>query len=58
MPLALFFFILFIYFWLRWVLVAAAACGLSLVVARRGCSLVVVRRLFIVIASLVVKHGL
>ena len=31
------FFYQFIYFWLRWVFVAA--CGLSLVVASRGCSL-------------------
>ena len=37
--------ILFIYFWLCWVFVAA--CGLSLVVASRGYSLVVVSRLLI-----------
>ena len=38
MSLALFFFnFLFIYFWLRWVFVAA--CGLSLVAVSRGYSL-------------------
>ena len=50
-----FFFSLFIYFWLRWVFVAVY--GLSLVVASRGYS-VAVCRLLIVVASLVVEHGL
>ena len=40
-------FILFIYFWLRWVFVAA--CSLFLVAASR---------LLIVVASLVAEHGL
>ena len=39
-----------------WVFVAV--CRLSLEVASRGGSLVVVRRLFIVVPSLVAEHGL
>ena len=35
-----------------------AVCGLSLVAASGGCSLVVVCRLLIVVASLVAEHGL
>ena len=50
------FIILFIYFWLCWVFVAAH--GLSLVVASRGYSSVVVHRLLIAVASLVAEHGL
>ena len=46
----------FIYFWLCWVLVAP--CGLSLVVASGGYSLVVAHRLLIAVASLFVKHRL
>ena len=46
---------LFIYFWLRWVFVAA--CGLSLVVATRGYSSLQLHRLLIAMAPLV-KHGL
>ena len=46
---------LFIYFWLRWVLVAAR--GLFLVAASWGYSLAV-RGLLIVVASLVAEHGL
>lgn len=37
--------------------VFVAGCRLSLVVASRGCSLVAVRRLFIVVPSLVAEHG-
>ena len=37
------------YFWLRWVFVAA--CRLSVTGSRRGCSLVVVCRLLIAVAS-------
>ena len=44
------------YFWLPWVFVAM--CGLSLVVDSGGYSLVVVHGLHIVVASLVVEHGL
>ena len=47
---------LFIYFWLRWVFVAA--CGLSLVAVSRGLLFVAVRGLLIVGASLVAEHGL
>ena len=47
-----FYFVNFIYFWLCWVFVAAH--GLSLVVASRGHSLVVVCRLLIAVAFLVV----
>ena len=46
---------LFIYFWLHWV--SFAACGLSLVALSRDCS-PVVRRLPIVVVSLVAEHGL
>ena len=35
-----------------------AACRLSLVVARRGCSPAAVRRLLIAVAALVAEHGL
>ena len=49
--------ILFI-FWLHWVFVALGFCGASLVAASRGYSLVAVRGLLIVVASLVVEHGL
>ena len=45
----------FINFWLC--LVFFGAHGLSLVVVSRGCSLVVELRLLIVVASLVVEHG-
>ena len=45
-----------IYFWLRWVFVAA--CRLSLVEASRDCSLVVVHRLLIAVASLLAEHRL
>ena len=44
------------YFWLYWVFFAVH--GLSLVAASRGCSVVVVFRLHIAVASLVVDHGL
>ena len=47
-------FYLFIYFWLHWV--SIAALGLSLVVVSGG--LFAVHRLLIVLASLVVEHGL
>ena len=47
---------MFIYFWLCWVFVVAR--GLSLVVASGGYSFVVVHGLLIVVASLVVEHGL
>ena len=49
-------FILFIYFWLHWVFVAA--CGLSLVVVSGGLLFVAVHGLLIAVASLVVEHGL
>ena len=48
-------FIYFIYFWLRWVFVAAR--GLSLVAAR-GLLFVAVRGLLIAVASLVAEHAL
>ena len=48
-------FILFIYFWLRWVFVAAR--GLSLV-AERGLLFIAVRGLLIAVASLFAEHGL
>ena len=52
-----FFFLRFIcMFWLLWVFIAAHC--LSLVAGSGGYSLVVVRRLLIVVASLVVKHRL
>ena len=58
-PLLLFFFLnkfhLFIYFWLCWLFVAAWV--LSLGAESRGCSLVVVHGLLIMMASLV-EHGL
>ena len=47
---------LFIYFWLRWVFVAA--CRLSLVAASGGLLFVAVRGLLIEVASLVAEHGL
>ena len=51
------FFNLFFYlFGLHWVFVAA--CRLSLIVVNRGCSLVVARRLLIVMATLVSEHRL
>ena len=48
-------FFVFIYFWFHWVFVAAH--GLSLVVAGRGYSLVVVCGPFTAVASLVAEHG-
>ena len=48
--------ILFIYFWLCWVFIAAWA--FSLVAESGGYSLVVVHGLFIEMASLVVEHRL
>ena len=48
--------ILFIYFWLRQVCIAA--CGLSLVVASRGLLFVAVRGFLVKVASLVSEHGL
>ena len=50
------FFYLFIYFWLCWVFVAV--CGLSVVGASRGYSLVMVCSLLIVMASLISEHRL
>ena len=47
---------LFVYFWLCWVFVAAS--GLSLVVERRGYSLVAVLRLLITVASLAAEQQL
>ena len=47
---------LFIYFWLRWVFVAAR--GLSLVGGEWGLLLVVVHGLLIAVASLVAEHEL
>ena len=49
------FFFLFVYFWLRWVFVAV--CGLPLLVASGGYSLVV-RGLLTEVVSLVAEHGL
>ena len=46
-----------IYFWLHWVFFAVCA-GFSLVVANRGCFLIVVFRLLVVVASFVVEHRL
>ena len=46
----------FIYFWLHWFF--GATCGLSLVVANGGYSLVAVRGLLIAVASLVAEHRL
>ena len=45
-----------IYFWPHWVFVSKS--GLFLVVASGGYSVVVVHELLIVVASLVVAHGL
>ena len=45
-----------LFFWLHWVFIAALR--FSLVVASRGCSLVVVHRLLIAMASLVAEQGL
>ena len=47
---------LFIYFWLHWVFIAAR--GLSRVAASTGYSLLWCAGLLIVVASLVVEHGL
>ena len=47
---------LFIYFWLRWVFIAAH--WLSLVAASGGLLFVAVRGLLIVVASLVAEHRL
>ena len=47
---------LFIYFWLRWVFVAAH--GLSLVAVSGGLLFAAVRRLLVAVASLVAEHGL
>ena len=60
-PAIPFFFFFLIYFWLRWVFVAV--CGLSLVAASRGysslrCTGFSLWWLLIVVASLVVEHGL
>ena len=49
-------FILFIYFWLHWVFIAAH--GLSLVTVSRGLLFAVVCGFLIEVASLVVEHGL
>ena len=49
-------FIDFYYFWLCWVFVAVL--GVSLVVVRRGYSLLSVNKLLIAVASLAVEHGL
>ena len=49
-------FIYLLYFWLRWVLVAVS--GLFSSCGERGLLFVAVRRLLIVVASLVVEHGL
>ena len=47
---------LFMYYWLHQIFVAL--CGLSLVRASGGCSLVVVRGLLIVVAALAAEHRL
>ena len=47
---------LFIYFWLRWVFVAAR--GLFSSCSERGLLFVVVRGLLFAVASLVAEHGL
>ena len=49
-------FFFLIYFWLRWVFIAAR--GLSLVAASGGLLFLVVRRLLIAMASLVAEHRL
>ena len=54
MLLLIVFCVSFYLFWLRWVFMAAHR---SLVVASRGCSLVLARGLFIAVASLVAEHG-
>ena len=59
MSVCLFFlnlFILFIYFWLRWIFVAA--CGLFSSCGERGPLFVAVHGLLIAVASLVAEHGL
>ena len=48
--------ILFIYFWLCWVFIAA--CGLSSSWGEQGLLFVAVRRFLIAVASLVSEHGL
>ena len=53
---ALVLFFCFLFFWLRWLFVAAH--GLSLVAASGGYSSTAVRRLLIAVASLVAEHGL
>ena len=47
---------IYLFIWLRWVFVAV--CGLSLVVVSGGYPFVAVRRLLIVVASLVAERGL
>ena len=47
---------LFFFLWLHWDFIAALR--FSLVVANRGCSLAVVHRLLIAVASLVAEQGL
>ena len=47
---------MFIYLWLPWVFVAE--CRLSLVAVKGRCSLVLVHRLLIAVASFVAEHGL
>ena len=49
-------FFISIYFWLCWVF--AAACRRSLAVVSKGCSLVAICRLLIVVASLVAERRL
>ena len=56
LTLGFLFFLNFIYFWLCWVFIAADR--LSLVVASRGYSLLRCTGFSIVVASLVVEHGL
>ena len=50
-----FFFLIHLFFWLRWVFIAV--CSLSLVVASGGYSLVMVLGLLVVVASFVSVHG-
>ena len=50
------FLIYFIYFWLCWVFIVAR--GLSLAAESGGLLFVAMRRLLVVVASLVVEHGL
>ena len=54
--LLVFFKIYFIYFWLRWIFVAARR--LSLVEASRRLLFIAVHVLLIAVASLVAEHGL